>query len=329
MRNLPHIQGTELLRHRRSTCGWHDEDVQLSRASVNDALATVRESVGKALRDRVAGPDSEARMMQLMEPTAPRWFAEDRPIRRVHADASMFIGGLRALLVQSLHPLAMAGVAQHSDYRNDPWGRLQRTADFLAATSFGPASEAQRAIDIVNRVHERVVGTASDGRAYSARDPHLLRWVHIVEIDSFLAAHQRFGEFPLDQAGCDAYVADTALVARKLGVPAPPESVRGLRDQIGSYRGEIRGTKESRDAMRYLVLEPPLPPVARAAYSLLVAATISTLPRWARPHLGLPYLPVTERFALHPLGDAITRVVRWAMPPREPKDQRASSTNPS
>jgi uncharacterized protein (DUF2236 family) len=295
---------------------WHDELVKFSRDAVDDALTTVREALGRALRERVAGPDGETRMMQLMEPTAPRWFSDERPIRRVHADASMFIGGLRALLVQSLHPLAMAGVAQHSDYRSDPWGRLQRTADFLAATSFGPVSEAQRAVDVVNRVHERVVGTASDGRPYSARDPHLLRWVHIVEIDSFLTAHQRFGEFPLDAAGCDEYVKDTAVIARKLGVPAPPESVRALRDQISSYRGEIRGTKESRDAMRYLLFEPPLPPVARAAYSLLVAATISTLPRWSRPHLGLPYLPLTERLALRPLGDVITRAVRWTMPQR-------------
>ena len=290
--------------------------MKFDRSSLDDALETVRDSLGSALRTRVAGPDGERRMMQLMDPSAPRWFADDRPIRRVHADAAMFIGGLRALLVQSLHPLAMAGVAQHSDYRTDPWGRLQRTADFLAATSFGPAEEAQRAIDVVNRVHERVVGAASDGRTYSARDPHLLRWVHIIEIDSFLSTHQRFGEFPLDSAGCDDYVKDTAVIARKLGVPAPPESVRSLRDQISSYRGEIRGTKESRDAMRYLLFEPPLPPVARAAYSLLVAATLASLPRWSRPHLGLPYLPITERLALQPLGDVITRAVRWAMPPR-------------
>jgi uncharacterized protein (DUF2236 family) len=290
--------------------------VNLNRSAIDSAITTVRDSLTKALRDRVAGPDGEQRMLELMDPTAPRWFADDRPIRRVHSDAAMFIGGLRALLVQSLHPLAMAGVAQHSDFRNDPWGRLQRTADFLAATSFGPASEAQRSIDVINRVHERVVGVASDGRAYSARDPHLLRWVHIIEIDSFLTAHQRFGEFPLDEAGCDGYVQDTAFIARKLGVTAPPESARALRDQISSYRGEVRASKESRDAMRYLLLEPPLPLVARAAYSLLVAATISTLPRWSRPHLGLPYLPVTERLALRPLGDVITRVVRWAMPQR-------------
>ena len=311
------FQSTDVHRDAESSIRWHDEGVQYSRRTIEDALDTVRGALGKALRDRVAGPDGETRMMQLMEPSAPRWFGDDRPIRRVHADASMFIGGLRALLVQSLHPLAMAGVAQHSDYRHDPWGRLQRTADFLAATSFGPETEAQRAVDMVNRVHERVVGIAGDGRQYSARDPHLLRWVHIVEVDSFLAAHQRFGEFPLNADGCDGYVKDVAVIARKLGVPAPPESVRALRDQISSYRGEIRATRESRDAMRYLMFEPPLPPVARAAYSLLVAATVSTLPRWSRPHLGLPYLPLTERFALRPLGDVITRTVRWAMPPRQ------------
>ncbi|MFM8777067.1 MAG: oxygenase MpaB family protein, partial [Actinomycetota bacterium] len=88
-----------------------------------------------------------------MDAPGERWFAEDRPIRLVHGDASMFIGGLRALLLQSLHPLAMAGVANYSDYRKDPWGRLQRTADFLAATSFGPADEAQKIVDRVKAVH--------------------------------------------------------------------------------------------------------------------------------------------------------------------------------
>ncbi len=134
----------------------------------------------------------------------------------------MFVGGMRALLFQSLHPLAMAGVAQHSDYRSDPWGRLRRTADFLAATTFGPASQAQRAVDTVHRVHERVVGTASDGRPYAANDPHLLEWVHIAELDSFLAAHDRYGERPLVGNERDRYVADAAVVARGAGCDRPP-----------------------------------------------------------------------------------------------------------
>src|SRR5690606_6725527 len=135
-----------------------------------------------------------------------------------------FVGGLRALLLQSLHPLAMAGVAEHSDYRSDPWRRLQRTADFLAATTYGPATEAERAITRVRNVHERVVGVARDGRAYAANDPHLLRWVHVAEVDSFLAANQRYGADPLVGAERDDYVRQMAVIARALGVPAPPES---------------------------------------------------------------------------------------------------------
>jgi uncharacterized protein (DUF2236 family) len=96
----------------------------------------------------------------------------------------MFVGGVRALLLQSLHPLAMAGVAGHSGYRSDPWGRLARTSYFLAVTTFGPADDAQALVDRINEIHLRVRGRAIDGRPYAASDPHLLRWVHLAETDS-------------------------------------------------------------------------------------------------------------------------------------------------
>ena len=102
---------------------------------ISDAVFKVRHDLSQALRSRVAGPNAEERIKQILAAEGHRWFAEDRPIRRVHRDASMFIGGLRALLLQSLHPLAMAGVAQHSDFRNDPWGRLQRTAPVAVGSS--------------------------------------------------------------------------------------------------------------------------------------------------------------------------------------------------
>ena len=196
--------------------------------------------------------------LELFDTDEPGWFADDAPIRRVHADASMFVGGLRALLLQSLHPLAMAGVAQHSDYRADPWGRLQRTADFLAATTFGPASQAQRAVDTVHRVHERVTGVAPDGRRYEANDPHLLEWVHIAELDSFLAAHDRYGEHPLIGDDRDRYVADAAVVARALGVIDPPESEAALRDRHHSI--PIRVARHPRSER-----VSALPPVPTAA----------------------------------------------------------------
>ena len=166
-------------------------------------LRVVRQTLGRSLFGLVAGPDGPTNRARIHQTPGPRWFAEDRPIRRVHGDASMFVGGLRALLLQSLHPLAMAGVAEHSDYRGDPWGRLQRTSTFLAVTTYGTAADAQRAVDKVRGIHRRVHGVAPDGRPYHADDPHLLEWVHIAEVDSFLLAHQLYGAAPLDQRGRD------------------------------------------------------------------------------------------------------------------------------
>ena len=276
--------------------------------------AELRTWLGGQIRDRVVGPDADARRTELLDTDEPGWFDEDAPIRRVHADASMFIGGMRALLFQSLHPLAMAGVAEHSDYRADPWGRLQRTADFLAATTFGPASEAQKAADIVHRVHERVVGTASDGRPYAANDPHLLHWVHIAELDSFLAAHDRYGQQPLVGAERDQYVAESAVVARALGVGHPPETEHELRQHLRTFRPELRGTREARDAARYLIVQPPLPLAGRAPYGLICAAAIALMPAWTRLPLRLPWLPVSEAALIRPAGELVTRTLRWALP---------------
>jgi uncharacterized protein (DUF2236 family) len=278
---------------------------------------TVRQWVAGQVRSRVIGPDDAAtrRGEELFGASGPRWFPEDAVIRRVHADPSMFIGGLRALLLQSLHPLAMAGVAEHSDYRHDPWGRLQRTADFLAATTYGPAPVAERAVATVRRVHERVVGVADDGRPYSANDPHLLRWVHLAEVDSFLAAHDRYGAARLTSDERDAYVRDMAVIARALGVPAPPTTVRRLADQLRGYRHELRSSRAARDAARYLVLSPPLPLAARPAYGLIAGAAVALLPRSARLPLRLPYLPVAEAVAVRPAGELVTRTLRWALSP--------------
>lgn len=275
----------------------------------------MRAWLGEQVRSRVVGPNADTRHAELFDTGEPGWFDDDAPIRRVHSDASMFVGGLRALLFQSLHPRAMAGVAQHSDYRHDPWGRLQRTADFLAATTFGPASQAQRAVDIVHRVHEHVVGTTTDGQPYAANDPHLLRWVHIAELDSFLCAHDRFGEQPLVGAERDRYVAESAVVARALGVIEPPTTERQLRSQLREFRPELRGSREARDAARYLLVQPPLPIAGRAPYGLIAAASVSLMPVWTRWPLRLPWMPVSEATVGRAIGDAVTKTLRWAIVP--------------
>jgi uncharacterized protein (DUF2236 family) len=275
----------------------------------------VRAWLGEQIRERVVGPDAPQRHAELFDTGEPGWFEADAPIRRVHADAAMFIGGMRALLFQSLHPRAMAGVAEHSDYRHDPWGRLQRTADFLAATTFGPAPQAQQAIDVVHRVHERVVGVTRDGQPYAANDPHLLSWVHLAELDSFLTAHDRYGERPLVGDERDRYVAESAVIARALGVLAPPETEPELRAQLRRFRPELRGTREARDAARYLLVQPPLPLAGRAPYGLICAAAVSLMPVWTRFPLRLPWLPISEAMAVRPAGDLVTRTLRWAIQP--------------
>jgi uncharacterized protein (DUF2236 family) len=243
----------------------------------------VRARIGAAIFERVAGPQGPERR-QLIRAEGERMFAEDRPIRRVHGDSSMFIGGIRALLLQSLHPLAMAAVAGHSGFRGDPWGRLQRTSYFLAVTTFGRVSDAHEAIGRVRGIHERVTGTAPDGRPYAASDPHLLAWVHIAEADSFLRAHSRFGA------------------------------------RIAEYRPELAATAQAREAARFLLLNPPLPLVARPPYGVLAAAAVSLLPWWARWHLRLPLLPVAEAAVVRPAGHALVHAIRWATtaPPASP-----------
>ncbi|WP_069173864.1 oxygenase MpaB family protein [Streptomyces griseus] len=282
---------------------------------------TIRRRIGTGLFSRVAGPGGPAARERIHQAPGPRWFGPDRPIRRVHGDASMFIGGLRALLLQSLHPLAMAAVAAHSGYRSDPWGRLQRTSTFLAVTTFGTAADAEEVVRRVRSVHERVEGVTSAGERYHASDPHLLAWVHATETDSFLRAHQRFGRQPLDGPGCDGYIADTARVARALGVADPPRNRAELAACIASYRPELRATPQAREAARFLLIRPPLPAFAWAPYTVLAANAVAMLPSWARKPLRLPLLPRFESHCVRPTGQVLTRSIRWAMSPPPAPDR--------
>lgn len=296
----------------------------LSTARLVDATRPLqdrlRRTVAVALRDRVAGEDNAAKAALIWDKPGERWFTEIDPIWRVHADAAMFAAGIRALLLQSLHPLAMAGVAGHSGYKGDPWGRLQRTSTFLATTTFGTIEDADALIARIRGIHKGVRGKAPDGRPYAASDPHLLKWVHIAEADSFLQAHQRYAVTPLTPAEADSYVAQSCVVATKIGVIDPPMTVAELDAAIASYRPELKSTAEARDAARFLLLRPPLPWSARLGYGALAGAAVALLPVWARQHLRLPYLPVTERLIALPVGGAATSVIRWALKhPPEPQ----------
>lgn len=296
--------------------------------SAQTKTTELRSWLAREVLQHVAGAHGPQRQAQISA-AGDRWFAEDRPIRRVHGDAAMFIGGLRGLLLQLLHPLVMTAVAEHSRYREDPWGRLQRTSFFVAVTTFGPADEAERAVARVRGVHQRVHGATGDGRAYAASDPHLLRWVHVAEVDSFLAAYQRYGvSGRLDQDERDAYLADTALLAVKLGIPDPPRTEAELRDQLASFRSELASTPQARKAARFLLTGAPLPVAARLPYAALAAAAVGLLPVWARWPLRVPYLPATEATVGRLVGHGVTAAINWAMTPVAPDAARLSMSHP-
>ncbi len=272
----------------------------------------LRERLGQALFARVAGPEGPKHRERIHGTPGPRWFAAGSPITKVHGDASMYVGGIRAVLLQTMQPQAMTAVAEHSGYRGDMWGRLARTSRFIAVTTFGTIDDAQEAVDVVRAIHDRVHGTMPDGTPYDANDPHLLEWVHIAEIQSFLIAHRRYAPRPLDQASYDEYVAQAALIARKLGVPDPPTTEAELHAAVEAFRPELRAIDHAREAVSYLIHHPDLPLAARLPYRVLVAAAIGLMPEWTREPLGLPTLPVAHDRIADALGRFSTRTVRWA-----------------
>ena len=279
---------------------------------IADLARVPQRRLGSALRARVAGDDAAERAAVIWGREGERWFTPQDPVWRVHADAAMFPGGVAALLLQSLHPLAMAGVAGHSGYRGDPWGRLQRTSGFLATTTFGTVEDAEAAIARVRSVHERVRGQDERGRAYRASDPHLLSWVHVAEAHSFLTAYQQYAPVPLTPGEADTYVEQSALVAGRLGATDLPVTAAALDEALTAFRPELEATTAAREAARFLLLDPPLPWAARPGYGLIATGGVAILPGWARRALRLPVAgPVAV--AARGLGGLGTRAVRWAM----------------
>jgi uncharacterized protein (DUF2236 family) len=180
---------------------------------------------------------------------------------RVHSSATVaMVGGLRSLLIQALHPLAMAGVAQHSNYRRDPLGRLRRTGEYVAMTIFGDVAQAEAAAARVRHVHRRVKGTDPvTGRPYSANDPEIALWVHCVEVHSFLQSHRAYSWSRLSAQDEDRYFAENVVSAELLGIPAGmvPASVEEMRSYFQDVRPQLCVSQDTRDAIEF-VLQPPL-----------------------------------------------------------------------
>jgi uncharacterized protein (DUF2236 family) len=210
---------------------------------------------------------------------------------RVIGHPVSLIGGLRSLIIQSLHPLAMAGVAQHSDYRRRPLDRLRRTARYVAATTFGDRTQAEAAAEHVRRMHRKVRGTDPvTGKPYSADDPDTQLWVHCVEWHSFLASYRAYGG-RLSSADEDRYVAEGVRVAALLGVPAGtvPASVAEMRDYFESVRPQLCISESAREAIDFVINPPLTRDLLPYQLPLRIAsrAAVATIPRHLRELAGL------------------------------------------
>jgi len=204
---------------------------------------------------------------------------------RVHSDPVMPLSGPRALLLQALQPDAMAGVAGSSGFRDDPWGRLHRTAEYVGITTFGTTAEAERAGARVRGIHRRL----------GLDDPHLLLWVHCTEVSSFLDVVTRCG-LRVSDADKDRYYEEQVANARLVGLPTAPSSQQAMAEYFRSMRPELVATPAARQAARF-VLAPPLSgrlAALRPAWFGVAGIGVAMLPRWARRLYRLPGLPTTD-----------------------------------
>ena len=234
-------------------------------------------------------PDGAAPWVRAIgEPGDDGWFGPGSTIWSVHADAATLVGGVRALLVQAMHPTVLAGFDQHSAYREDPESRLQRTASFVTITTFGTSRQAAAACARVRKAHAPVRGRTPGGEAYDAGDPDLLGWVHLALADSMADSVARFGRTPFD---LDAYLADMAVVGEHLEAAHVPHDRAQLAAAWEHYLPALRVTPETETAHRFL-MDPPLPLHVRIPYRVVAAAAVSSLPPTLRPLLAArPVLP--------------------------------------
>jgi uncharacterized protein (DUF2236 family) len=243
----------------------------------------------------------------------PGLFGPNSVSWQVHGDfTSMLVGGISALLLQALHPLALAGVWDHSNFREDLLGRLRRTGQFISGTTYGSRADADWLIDKVKTIHLKVSGTAPDGRPYAASDPALLTWVHVAEVHSFLQAHLRYRNPQLSDADQDRYYTEIALIAERLGATQVPRSRAEVATYLATVRPELRCDERSLEILRILLNAPAPSVIATPVAKLLMQAGIDLLPDWGQKMLGLQINPVRSRL-IQAGVNGLAPVLRWAV----------------
>ena len=244
-------------------------------------------------------------------PSDEAYFAKDTPIRMVHADVvSMMVGGMAALLLQMLHPHALRGVLDFSDFRADMHGRLRRTARFIAVTTYGHRDEADKAIDRVNRIHARVKGTLPDGTPYSATDPRTLAWVHVTESLMFLEAWLTHVRPDMPLAEQDEYFRQFAFIARRLGADPVPETKAEAQAIFRDMRADLRAGPEAREVAD-LIVKGRVGGMTGTVQPFLANAAVDLVPPFARTMLGLER-PGWQAAPSKLVTDALGGTLRWA-----------------
>jgi uncharacterized protein (DUF2236 family) len=269
---------------------------------------------GAEVRER-SGPSNDE---SLFGPGSVTW--------RVHADRVFAIGGVRALILQALHPLTMAAVAQQRGFEEDFWGRLDRTGAYVSTLTYAPAHEARRTAAKIRGIHRKLLGTnPTTGDTFRLDRPDLLLWVHCCEVESFLNTARRAGA-PITPDDADAYLHEQVLAAELVGIPAGlvPSSVAEMTEYFHDVRSQLRLTDDARRGVRVLAL-PPMPKrvrlltPARPAWAGLAGVAFALLPAWARRMYRLPGLPTTDLAATGILRAVRAGLValpdKWTGPP--------------
>lgn len=224
----------------------------------------------------------------------------------VLGDPAAFVGGIRGLLIQAAHPEVVAGVGDHSRYREDPLGRLSRTSAYVTATTYGAVPEVEAAVMQVQRVHSMVKGMSSRGLAYDATDPGYSAWVHNSLTSSFLRAHQVYGGIRLGDTEADRFVSEQTRVGALLGSHPMPAN----RDDLGRWieaHPDLAPSPEMDDAVDFLT-DPPLEPAIKLGYKVLLEAAVAIIPERLRGVLGL-----SSKLMAIPVGRSAVAGLRWAM----------------
>lgn len=250
----------------------------------------------------------------LYMPTDAPWVA--------HGDLATLVGGIRALLMQALHPGSLAGVRSHSRYKDDPLGRLSGTIRWLTITTYGShealATEAGR----VNRMHDRVKGVYQNAEEkpvnYRAADPDLLLWVHIAFMDSFLRSHLMYSRKPLP-GGADAYVRLWSKSVEPLGLVEVPMNEAELIAALKKYHSKLKVSDETRETIRW-IQNPPLPATSKPMYALLFQSAVASFPPEYQKMMGLKALPLS---ILRPVTTRILELMRLAIGPESPIEEAA------